>query len=200
MAVYRREFDGKLVEIMTGIPNDQSTTIMDPHPALDYARYRIIGQSNTTGRVFYYDTPGIETGIDAIVLQWGDSVRTAEDDDGYFEMPPFAGSTLRLPYNVDVQDSYAPDVSLVKYIGRNHPVSYYGTQLGSTSEWHAEVPTDDEETIYALRCLAVYMGDVYVREPSGSGYWAQINVSMDHTHNTRLVPVSLSITRVEGGA
>ena len=43
------------------------------------------------------------------------------------------------------------------------------------------------------------MGDVYVREPSGSGYWANISVSFSQTHRELVIPVSLSITRVDGG-
>lgn len=31
------------------------------------------------------------------------------------------------------------------------------------------------------------MGDCYVREPSGSGYWANVAVSFEQTHNTLLV-------------
>lgn len=43
------------------------------------------------------------------------------------------------------------------------------------------------------------MGDVYVREPSGSGYWANISVSFTQTHCELTIPVTLNITRVEGG-
>lgn len=200
LSVFRRNFDGDLVEIVTGLSNDGTVTVMDPHPGLDYARYRIIAMSTVTGRSFYYDAPGVELGINSIVIQWGEGVTRNEDEDGYFEAPPVSGTVLRLPYNVDVQDSFAQDVNLVKYIGRSHPVSYYGTQLGSTSSWNTDVPADDTETIYALRTLAVYMGDVYVREPSGSGYWAQVNVSFNRTHDSTVVPVTLEINRVEGGA
>ena len=43
------------------------------------------------------------------------------------------------------------------------------------------------------------MGDVYVREPSGSGYWANVSVSFSQTHCETVIPVTLNITRVEGG-
>ena len=146
LSVYRRNFDGELVEIVTGLSNDGTVTVMDPHPGLDYARYRIVAMSTATGRSFYYDAPGVELGINSIVIQWGEGVTRNEDEDGYFEAPPVSGTVLRLPYNVDVQDSFAQDVNLVKYIGRSHPVSYYGTQLGSTSSWNTDVPADDAET------------------------------------------------------
>ena len=43
------------------------------------------------------------------------------------------------------------------------------------------------------------MGDAYVREPSGSGYWANITVSFSRKHRDVTIPVTLGITRVEGG-
>lgn len=104
-----------------------------------------------------------------------------------------------LPYNIDVSDKNDIDVSLVKYVGRKRPVSYYGTQLGETASWKVEIPKDDAETLYALRRLAIWTGDVYVREPSGTGYWANISVSMSQTHCQLTIPVTLEITRVEGG-
>ena len=106
---------------------------------------------------------------------------------------------LQLPYNIDVSDSNSPDVALVSYIGRENPVSYYGTQIGSTSSWNVEIPKEDKDTLYALRRLARWMGDAYVREPSGSGYWANVVVSFSQKHCELTIPVSLSITRVEGG-
>lgn len=106
---------------------------------------------------------------------------------------------LKLPYNIDVSDKHSSDVELVKYIGRRHPVSYYGTQLGESATWNVEIEKDDSETLYALRRLAIWMGDVYVREPSGSGYWAHISVSFKQTHCNLTIPVTLDITRVEGG-
>ena len=62
-----------------------------------------------------------------------------------------------------------------------------------------EIDKSDEETLYALRRLAKWMGDVYVREPSGSGYWANASVSISQKHCEVTIPVTLNITRVEGG-
>ena len=106
---------------------------------------------------------------------------------------------LMLTYNLDISDSTKPDVELIEYVGRENPVSYYGTQIGSTSTWTVEIPKTDTETLYQLRRLQRWMGDVYVREPSGSGYWANITVSFSRKHCDVKIPVTLSITRVEGG-
>ena len=106
---------------------------------------------------------------------------------------------LILPYNIKVADSYNTDVSLVNYIGRKRPVSYYGTHLDETSSWSTDIPKYDDITLNLLRRLAIYTGDVYVREPSGSGYWASIKVSFDHSYDSVIIPIKLDITRVEGG-
>ena len=200
LAVYRREYDGRFTEIATGIDNNANSWILDPHPALDYARYRIVGRSKSTGSVSYYDVPGQPVNCNSVIIQWDDEwndFNVTEED--VLEERPWTGSLIKIPYNIDISDSNSPDVSLVEYIGRQHPVSYYGTQLGSTSTWNMEIPKSDTDTIYALRRLAIWMGDVYVREPSGSGYWANITVSFTLTHCEVTVPVTLNIKRVEGG-
>lgn len=202
LSVYRREFDGSFTELATNIDNTTSTYITDPHPALDYARYRIVAISTSTGAVSYYDMPGYPIGEKSLIIQWDEQWSTfdiSNEIDGSSQVP-WSGSLLKLPYNVDVSDSYSPDVELVEYIGRKHPVSYYGTQRGTTQTFNAEIDKKDEETLYALRRLAIWMGDVYVREPSGSGYWANITVSFSQTHREVTIPVTLNVTRVEGGA
>lgn len=200
LSVYRREFDGTFVELATGINNTSHTYITDPHPALDYARYRIVAITNSTGAVSFYDVPGYPVKETAVVVQWNEEWSSFDADiNDELVQPPWSGSLLKLPYNIDVSDKYGSDVSLVKYIGRKYPVAYYGTQLGQTPTWRMDVPKDDKETLYALRRLAIWMGDVYVREPSGSGYWASISVSFSQTHCELIIPVTIEITRVEGG-
>ena len=201
LSVYRREFDGKFTELATDLVNSDNTYITDPHPALDYARYRIVAKSVATGAVSFYDVPGVPVGGIAVIIQWDEdwsSFNTLNEDE--LEQPTWAGSMLKLPYNIDVSDKHKSDVTLVKYSGRSHPVSYYGTQLGESSSWSLEIEKDDEETLYAIRRLAVWMGDVYVREPSGSGYWANISVSYSQKHCQVTIPVTIEVTRVEGGA
>ena len=87
----------------------------------------------------------------------------------------------------------------MKYIGRKDPVSYYGTQTGYTASWNTVIPKSDRETIALLRKLQVWPGDCYVREPSGTGYWANVKVTFPINHVELTVSVSISITRVEGG-
>ena len=200
LSVYRREFDGSFTELAAGLDSAKSTTITDPHPALDYARYRIVATTKSTGAVGYYDSPGYPVGGKAVIIQWDEEWSSFEtSEEASLEQPPWSGSMLKLPYNIDVSDSHSPDISLIEYAGRAHPVSYYGTQLGTSSTWSLEIPKDDKETLYGLRRLARWMGDVYVREPSGSGYWASITVSFSQKHCELTIPVTLNISQVEGG-
>jgi hypothetical protein len=200
LAVYRREFDGSFTLLAEGINNADNTFITDPHPALDYARYRVVAIANSTGAVSYYDLPGHPVGGTAVIIQWAEAWSSFDNwNADSLSQPSWAGSLLKLPYNIDVSDSNTSDVVQVKYIGRKRPVAYYGTQLGETSSWNVEIPKDDKETVYALRRLALWMGDVYVREPSGSGYWATISVSFSQKHCELTIPITLDITRVEGG-
>ena len=202
LAVYRREYDGRFTEIQSNIMCGEDTFVVDPHPSLDYARYRIVGTDISTGAISYTDLPGEPIGAVEAVFQWDEAwsdFNAGEEIDEEIEEEPKTGSMIKLPYNIDVSDNNNPDVSLVNYIGRQHPVSYYGTQLGSSSSWKVDIPKDDTDTLYALRRLAIWMGDVYVREPSGSGYWAHVNVSFSQTHCDVIIPVNFNITRVEGG-
>lgn len=199
-SVYRREFDGSFTELAVGLRGSDYTFITDPHPPLDYARYRIVAIDDATGSVSFHDTPSHPVGVKSIIIQW-DEQWTNFDAKGNndIERPAWSGSLLKFPYNVDVSERNSRDVSLVKYIGRKHPVSYYGTQVGTAHSWSSEIEKNDKETIYGLRRLQAWMGDVYVREPSGIGYWASITVSFDQKHCDLTVPVTFDIVRVEGG-
>lgn len=200
LSVYRREYDGRFVEIGKGLVNTENTFVTDPHPALDYARYRVVAISESTGAVSYADIPGYPVGEKSVIIQWDENWSGFDTTESSVSSTrSWSGSMLKLPYNIDVSDSNSLDVSLIQYIGRSHPVSYYGTHLGTTATWNVEIAKSDKNTLYGLRRLAIYMGDVYVREPSGSGYWAHISVSFSQSHCELTIPVTLELTRVEGG-
>lgn len=199
LSVYRREYDGQYTQIASGIPNN-GTSVTDPHPALDYARYRLVAKDTTTGAISFYDMAGYPVNGISVIIQWDEEWSTFDvTDETSVNGPSWSGSMLKLPYNIDVSDKRSTEVSFVEYAGRKHPVSYYGTQVGETSTWSMAIPKEDKETIYALRRLSLWAGDVYVREPSGMGYWANVNVSFSQNHTEVTVPVTLDITRVEGG-
>lgn len=199
LSVYRREYDGSLTEIATNIPNN-GTSVTDPHPALDYARYRLVVKDVNTGAISFYDMAGHRVGCSSVIIQWDEEWTTFDiAEENSVETPEWTGSLLVLPYNISVSDNRKREVALVNYAGREYPVSYYGTQIGETSSWSMEIPKRDMETIYALRRLSLWAGNVYVREPSGMGFWANVVPKFNIDYNSVIVPVTLDITRVEGG-
>ena len=200
LSVYRKDYDGRFVEIAKDVPNLDNRYVTDPHPSLDLATYRVVATDTTNGSISYTDIPGYPVGIKSVIIQWDETWSNLEIlGDNPTDEVSWAGSMLKLPYNIDVSDSNEMDVSLIEYIGRSHPVTYYGTQLGVTSTWRMEIPKTDKATLYGLRLLAIYAGDVYVREPSGSGYWANISVAYEQKHRELTIPITLTIKRVEGG-
>ena len=202
LSVYRRNHDDSFIEIGSNIDPKTHEVVVDPHPPLDYARYRIVSRNQNTGAISYYDVPPVAIQEKAIIIQWDEVWQTynaVENSDNIPSSAIYSGNMLKLPYNIDVSNSNSIDVSHVRYIGRKRPVSYYGTQLGESVSWNVEVPKSDTDTLYKLRRLQSWLGDVYVREPSGSGYWATINISFNLTHCALTIPVSINITPVEGG-
>lgn len=201
LAVYRKEYDGTFTLIESGVANEENLFVTDPHPSLDYARYRVVATMNDTGVISYADIPPVEYKESAIIIQWAEewsSFNSDNEGSGIVE-PAWSGSLLKLPYNIAISENNNMDVSLVNYVGRKRPVSYYGTHLGETATWNVEIPKDDKETLYAIRRLSIWTGDVYVREPSGTGYWANVSVSYSIKYSDLVIPVTISITRVEGG-
>ena len=201
LSVYRREADGRFVEIATELKNNNKTYVTDPHPSLDYARYRIVATHTKSGTITYFDTAAYPIKEPAIIIQWDEEWSHFDlTDDDIPEYHEWTGSLVRLPFNVDISESNEPDVTLVNYIGREHPVSYYGTQIGQKISLSAVIASTDIDTLYAIRRLSRWMGDVYIREPSGNGYHANITVSFNKNHCEVTIPVSIEVTRVEGGA
>ena len=212
LSVYRINADNTFTEIASDVDNNRATWCIDPHPTLNGANYRIVALDNKNGNMVYTDLDtepiGEALAPDPIpmIIQW-DETWSAQDygsednlisGDGDPSEDTWSGCIIKIPYNIDVTESTSKDTSSIEYIGRSHPVSYYGTQLGTNQTWKAEIPKTDTETLALLRQLNTYMGDVYVREPSGNGYWALVEVSFEQTHDGLTIPITFTLTQVEG--
>ena len=172
--------------------------LSDPYPTFGRCRYRVIYIGRKTGEYLYYDTPYIDIKETSIVIQWDEHSTNYDrrNDVGYESSPMM----LDLPYNIKTNDDTKVEVELVKYSGRENPVSYYGTSKTTTVSWSSDIPKKDIERIDKLRHLMNWAGDVYVREPSGNGYWATVNVSFSQSYDDVIIPVTIQVTKVEGGA
>lgn len=200
LSVYRRTYDGKFVEISKDIDGHGTTFVTDPHPSLDYARYRIVSMDNKTGATSYTDVTVKSFNSESIIIQWDERWSNfIKNEDNYEDVDYSNKSIVKLPYNVSITENNSPEISTVNYIGREHPVSYYGTALGVSSSITSEFDKSDADLLYALRRLSMYMGDVYIRIPSGIGYWANVKVSYDRSYDSLVIPVTIDVVRVEGG-
>ena len=208
--VFRRNYDGSMTEIVNGLNGDSEISVIDPHPALNGASYRIVGMSKKTGEIVFNDIPGTEFEEKPIIIQWDDEYKPFDILDGYIDETEdpenlllygdgIQGNMIKLPYNIDATNEYDMDKELVNYIGREHPVSYYGTQKGESLSLSTVIPKTSKDIIYALRRLSNYPGDCYIREPNGTGFWANVTASFSINHLEVTVPISIKATRVEGG-
>lgn len=203
LSVYRINFDGTFTLIKDNIENNGVTVISDPHPALDNGKYRLIAVYNNSGEMSFADIISEDLEVKGLVLQWDAKYTNYAIRDIVMDMSDVTignmagGTTLKLPYNVKKNESSELDSELVEYIGREHPVSYYGTQKGQKSSYSADVPKDDLATLDALRRLQIWPGDVYIRSQDGLGYWAKVEVSFDRDYDSLVMPVNLDVVRVD---
>ena len=200
LAIYRKEPNGTLVLIAEGIDNsiqssESGVLYLDPHPSFNSCTYRIVSRNTINGAIGYVDI--VENLPEtSVIIQWDETWgNIAENEEG--EM--FEGTILELPANIKLTDSNDNDVNFAEYIGRSRPVAYYGTQRGEKPTISCEFDKEDNDKLTLLRQLKDYMGNVYIREPSGLGYWANVAVSYNRDYTELVIPVTLNITPVEGG-
>lgn len=195
--VYRVNADGSATLVAEGLPNTGDAVAIDPHPTFGEARYRTVATDSTTGAVGS-DEASEALDCSRVVVQWDEAWEAADGD----PLPSVAyqGHRLDLPYNIAVSESTAPEVALREYEGREHPVSYYGTQRREEGSWSVDLLRgEDSAQLAEVRRLQAWRGDCYVREPSGLGYWANVQASTSASAKSGLVGVSLTVRRVEGG-
>lgn len=195
LSVYRENYYGEFTKIADNLNNAFAPTIKDPYPTLKKVKYRIVGIDITTGSVFYRDLPLFRIPETAIVIQWDAKWKffDVEKEETVF----FEGSLLKLPFNISSSENPEVDVSTIEYIGREYPVSYYGTHIKEVVTLQTDILRDDAETLYGLRRLAKYKGNVYVREQNGMGFLANVKVSFNIENLAVIIPVTLTVTRVE---
>lgn len=205
LSVYRRDATGNYITIAESISNntqanDDAISVRDLHPNFGTVTYRIVSRDMSTGALAFTDIEEVNS-YSSVVIQW-DEEWADENDDNVGDIVDeniYKGSILELPANIKLSDKNTNDVAVAEYIGRSRPVSYYGTQNGENSTINCEFPKSDTDTLSKLRQLMVYMGNVYIREPSGLGYWATINVSYNRNFKELTIPVTIDIRPVEGG-
>ena len=178
LSVWRIDAGGELVLVADGIANDGNAEVIDPHASFGTCRYRVVATDPTTGLSGSADEEA-EADVESIVLSWANDSRQVE-----------------LPYDVKTSESRTPDVSLVSYAGRSHPVAYRGTQAGESGSWSTDLirGVDSDRLALLRECVG---HDCYVREPSGVGYWAYVTLSTSVDYRAGGIDVTLDVTRIE---
>lgn len=194
LEVWRRDPNGELLLMADALENSGQVEVVDSYPYFGETTYRVAART-TGGLVGYTDTV-LSTEHDAIVIQYASDINTygggdegVQSDDGFIE----------IPYNISIDETYEPDVSLVEYIGNSEPTAYFGTQRGaSVSSAGSYIRVTDADEIQKLRNFAGALKPAYYRDPSGLGFWAQVGVAFSTSYDTREVVADLSVTRILG--
>lgn len=190
LSVYRIDTDGRPLEIATGLDNDGTVEVVDPHPNFGTCRYRIAAR-DAQGRMGFYDDE-VEVPCDSVLVQFATSSRSYDE-----EFDP--SGAVELPYNIEIDEKHDGDAELAEFIGNSDPTLYTGTQLGRGASTKSDViRTEDADTIERLRRLADSMQRAYYRDPSGLGFWAWVKVSLSWGVGNSPVAASLEVSRVEG--
>lgn len=205
-SVYRKNYDNTYTLLASDIDPTSNFTVDDPYPSLNIARYLIVATNTTTGysigQSFSFDVKD-----PVILIQWNLS-KSEENFDRFaietsdvgllIDNEGLIGNGVRLPYNIDTSPSVEIDSEEIEYIGRKSPVSYYGTMVRESTSLSSVILKEDTATLTALRELQKYNGDVYIREPSGIGYWANVKVEYSLEHTNKLINISIEATKVDG--
>lgn len=161
-------------------------TYVDPYPAIgSYGGHRIVFKTKNGD---YITADNIPAWIDL-----------DDDFEADYSIIDFAGEQVLLRYNLGLTNSWKKDFKETKYLGGAVQGDWNEGFSRSLSISNTSVTVHDEETIAALRRLAVYPGICHVRTVEGSSFDADIQVSEVRSYQSagRKVEFSLSVTRVD---
>ena len=198
LSVYRIDDDGTLVPLRTGIANTGNAVVSDPHAQFNECWYHIVATDPLTNACSFYDTYDVSD-HNTCVIQWDEGWQVGTDPDDLSERDySYTGLRIDGLYNLGLDETGNAQAEDVEYIGREYPVSYYGTQKGYEASYAVEFPKTDLSTLDKARRLIVLRDDVYVREPFGAGYWAHIvSPTISRTSDSLKLRLSFTARRVD---
>ncbi|MEY8460144.1 fibronectin type III domain-containing protein [Eggerthellaceae bacterium 24-137] len=198
LSVYRHESDGSMTPLARKLPNDGTVTLVDRHASLGTQSYRVVALDRRTGRIDYDDVSDRVVLCNGIVIQWeGGNAASYYVGDEAADAPDSSGTVLELGKGIKVSYQAAKDGVLRPFIGRRHPASRYGTQLGTGCTLSFSFPRRDSATVALLRELETLMDDCYVREPMGAGYWAMAEVKWDWSADSAVASGTIEVSQVD---
>lgn len=197
---YRRERDDSYILVdkhpyaYDYVHTDTLTVITDPHPTLNGSKYRVIVINRYTGQ---WNATNVESSnyCPFPIIQWDEEWKSWNSNIS----SAWTGSYIKMLYNLTQDESTIINAAEIQHAGKRYKSYYYGDSYETTLDWKADIPKSDEETLFNLRRLSTYDGDVYIREPSGTGYWAHVEVSFTREAENQIIPVTIKIKRTDGG-
>lgn len=177
LAVYRVEQDGGLVCLARNVVNDGAATVTDPHAPFGECWYHVVATDEATGVSTAADFSD-ESLHDSCTIQWAEAWRPAGDGGTRYD---YEGSMLDGFFNMSFDQDVSPTAEAVRYAGRRRPVHYYdGIALEESASYALQFERADSDTMALARALSAWPGDAYVREPTGTGYWARVRCRISY--------------------
>lgn len=199
--VYRRNIDGSVTLIKDNISNispalpNSNIVVVDPHPFIGLNTY-IVGCVNlntgSTSCVHYQTEFNSMFPIIDFDEKW--LPYTLSGNTGQYKNRVVIDKI----FNITLSENNTKDKADIQFAGRRKKTSYYGVSDSEEQQWQFVVPRNDKETLYKLRLLSLHKGSVYIREPNGRGYWANVEATINDNYNAVISNCSLKIT-VAGG-
>lgn len=107
----------------------------------------------------------------------------------------FDEDRLVLPYNLDINHSWAKDFKETKYLN-GHVVGDWNTAVSRTGNINTLLLNNDSR-IATIRKLAAWSDVCHVRTPDGSSFAANVQVMESSSYTTSATNFTFSITRVD---
>lgn len=166
------------------------TTYVDPYPATgEFGGHRIV-----------YKTVNGDYITEDNQLAWVD-LREAEGDniDTDYTIIDFGSGRILINRNLDISNSWSKDFEETQYLGGAVQGDWNPAVRRSASVATVAVSILDQETIQAMRRLAMYAGICHVRTSDGSSYAANVDVSdkYEHGNGRNVIAYDLDINRVD---
>lgn len=166
------------------------TQYIDPYPATgQFGGHRIVYKT-VNGDYITADNQ----------LAWID-LREADGDnlDTDYTIIDFGSGRILINRNLDISNSWSKDFEETKYLGGSVQGDWNPAVSRKASVATVAVPILDQETIQAMRRLAMFAGICHVRTSDGSSYAANVEVSdsYEHGNGRNVISYDLKINRVD---
>ena len=166
------------------------TTYVDPYPAIgEFGGHRVVYKTVNGDYITANNEPA-----------WID---LTEDDGDIFESEEsiinFGGEEVRLYYDVDLSSQWEKDFVETKYLGGAVQGDWNAGVKRTASVSATMISIVDQDTIRALRRLAVHTGICHIRTLDGSSYACDIQVSEDRAADryNKVAGFAFVVTRVD---